>query len=103
MGLKNTLPSFEAVTIDDIRLGTNLTLKTKSAVLTLSDKSLVSHTFLLFAQFGNNSGTFVIEKQININGPIKNHLNCDCFAGRNPNGKRLSILFKFGSDKPSAD
>ena len=97
-----------SVTIDDIRLKSNL--KTNQTLL-FTEKSFFytilgftrSHSYPLddidgFYQF--ISGSYESDRPINITGIDKIHLKCNCIDGSIVNGVREPILYSFALDKP---
>ena len=97
-----------SVTIDDIRLKSNL--KTNQTLL-FTEKSFFytilgftrSHSYPLddidgFYQL--IEGSYKSEKPINITGIDKNHLKCDCIQGSIVNGSREPILYSFALSSP---
>ena len=110
--LKSLLPKEgkENITIDDIRLRSNLTTK---KTMKFTKKSFFS-TLLGFNQshlrpLGDIEGmvqkipgTYGSKKPIYITGIDKIDLNCDCINGSIVNGFREPILFSFVLDKPQA-
>ena len=108
--LKHILPDNVklSVTIDDIRLKSNL--KTKQT-LTVTEKSFF-YTILGFTQSRSYplddidgfyqliAGSYKSDKPINITGIDKLHLKCDCIQGSIVNGKRETILYRFALSSP---
>ena len=108
--LDNLLPNEVKVniTIDDIRLKSNLTT---NRTITITKRSFF-YIILGFTQ--SHSGPFRVmegfvqlipdtyksDKPTNFLGIDKIHLNCDCIQGSIVNGIRESILFSFALDKP---
>ena len=97
-----------SVTIDDIRLKSNL--KTNQTLI-FTEKSFFytilgftrSHSYPLddidgFYQL--IEGSYKSEKPINITGIDKIHLKCDCIQGSIVNGSREPILYSFALSSP---
>ena len=103
--LKDILPKKVKVniTIDDIRLESNL--KTKQTLI-FTEKSFF-YTILGFTRSRSYplddidgfyqliAGSYKSDKPIDITGFDKIHLKCDCIQGSIVNGKREPILFSF--------
>ena len=97
-----------SVTIDDIRLKSNL--KT-SQTLIFTEKSFF-YTILGFTTSRSYplddidgfyqliAGSYKSDKPININGIDKIHLKCDCIQGSIVNGIREPILYSFALSSP---
>ena len=97
-----------SVTIDDIRLKSNLKI---NQTLMFTEKSFF-YTILGFTQsrsyplddIDNHyqiiAGSYKSDKPINITGIDKVHLKCDCIQGSIVNGKREPILFSFALSSP---
>ena len=108
--LKHILPNNVevSVTIDDIRLKSNLKI---IQTLIFTEKSFF-YTILGFTRpqsyplddidgfYQLVEGTYKSEKPINITGNDKFYLKCDCIQGRIVNGVREAILFSFAPDQP---
>ena len=96
------------ITIDDIRLKSNLKINQTSI---FTEKSFF-YTILGFTQSHSYTlddidgfyqlikGSYKSEKPINITGIDKIHLKCDCIQGSIVNGIREPILFSFASSSP---
>ena len=96
------------VTIDDIRLKSNLKI---NQTLIFTNKSFF-YTILGFTQSNQGPlndiegfyqilpGTYQSNKPINITGIDKIHLKCDCIQGSIVNGIREPILFTFALSSP---
>ena len=96
------------VTIDDIRLKSNLKI---NQTLIFTEKSFF-YTILGFTQSHQGSfndiegfyqflpGSYQSSKPISITGIDKFHLKCDCIQGSIINGKREPILFSFALSSP---
>ena len=107
--LKSSLPDEVKVniTIDDIRLRSNLTT---NKTISFTKKSFL-YTLLGFNQshpgpLGDIEGfvqlipgTYKRDKPFNITGNDKIHLKCDCINGSILNGIRDPILYSFALDK----
>ena len=76
-------------------------------------KKKISSTILAFTQshssllndppkryFQKNSGTYEIEKLMNLTGIDEIHFNCECINGSNVNGVREPVLFSFALKNP---
>ena len=97
-----------SVTIDDIRLKSNLKI---NQTLIFTEKSFF-YTILGFTQsrsyplddIDNHyqiiAGSYKSDKPINITGIDKVHLKCDCIQGSIVNGVREPILFSFALSSP---
>ena len=97
-----------SVTIDDIRLKSNL--KTNQTLI-FTEKSFF-YTFLGFTQSRSYplddidgfyqliAGSYKGDKPINITGIDKVHLKCDCIQGSIVNSVRESILYSFALSSP---
>ena len=97
-----------SVTIDDIRLKSNLQI---NQTLIFTEKSFF-YTILGFTQsrsyplddIDNHyqiiAGSYKSDKPINITGIEKIHLKCDCIQGSIVNGKREPILYSFALSSP---
>ena len=108
--LKYILPNNVKVniTIDDIRLKSNLKL---NQTLIFTEKSFF-YTILGFTQSRSYplddidgfyqiiAGSYKSDKPINITGIDKIHLKCDCIQGSIVNGKREPILYSFALSSP---
>ena len=108
--LKHVLPDNVkvSVTIDDIRLKSNLKV---NQTLIFTEKSFF-HTILGFTRSHSYPlddidgfyqilpGSYQSNKPINNTGIDKVHLKCDCVQGSIVNGKREPILFSFGLSSP---
>ena len=108
--LKSLLPDKVKVdiTIDDIRLRSNLTT---NKTIRFTEKSFF-HTILAFTKshsgvlgdidgfFQKIPGTYKREKPYNITGFDENHLRCDCIKRHFVSGARQLILYRFSLDKP---
>ena len=108
--LKHILPDNVKVnvTIDDIRLKSNLKI---NQTLIFTEKSFF-YTKLGFTQsrsyplddidgfFQLVAGSYKVEKPINITGIDKVHLKCDCIQGSIVNGVREPILYSFALSSP---
>ena len=110
--LKSLLPNDVKIniTIDDIRLKSNLTT---NETFRFTEKSFF-YTTLGFTQshlgpLGDNKGFVLVEKfqePIEAIGPLilletkKIHLRCDCINGSIVNGCSEPILFNFALDMP---
>ena len=97
-----------SVTIDDIRLKSNL--KTNQTLI-FTEKSLFytilgftkSRSYPLEDQDGFYqliAGSYTSNRPINITGIDKIHLKCDCIQGSIVNGKREPILYSFALSSP---
>ena len=99
-----------SITIDDIRLKTNLN---NNQNLRFTEKSFIL-TVLCFNQSHSGplndppeayiqkiAGTYKSNKSIDITEFVKIHLNCDCNNGSIVYGIRETILYSFGLDKPT--
>ena len=108
--LKYVLPDFVklSVTIDDIRLKSNLET---NQTLIFTEKSFFftilgftrSRTFPLDDIVGFHqliAGSYKSDKPINITGIDKVHLKCDCIQGSIVNGVREPILYSFAVSSP---
>ena len=96
------------VTIDDIRLKSNLKI---NQTLIFTEKSMFT-TILGFTQSRSYplddidgfyqiiAGSYKSDKPINITGIDKIHLKCDCIQGSIVNGIREPILFSFALSSP---
>ena len=92
------------VTIDDIRLKSNLKI---NQTLIFTKKSFF-YTILGFAQSHSDidgfyqliKGSYKSDKPNNITGIDKIHLKCDCIQGSIVNGIREPILFSFALSSP---
>ena len=96
------------VTIDDIRLKSNLKI---NQTLIFTNKSFF-YTILGFTQsrsyplddiegfYQMIAGSYKSDKPINITGIDKVHLKCDCIQGSIVNGIREPILFSFALSSP---
>ena len=97
-----------SVTIDDIRLKSNLQI---NQTLIFTEKSFF-YTILGFTQSRSYplddidnqyqiiAGSYKSDKPINITGIDKVHLKCDCIQGSIVNGVREPILFSFDLSSP---
>ena len=97
-----------SVTIDDIRLKSNLKI---NQTLIFTKRSFF-YTILGFTQSRSYSlddidnhyqiiaGSYKSDKPINITGIDKIHLKCDCIQGSIVNGKREPILYSFALSSP---
>ena len=97
-----------SVTIDDIRLKSNL--KTNQTLI-FTEKSFF-YTFLGFRRSRSYplddidgfyqliAGSYKSDRPINITGIDKIHLKCDCIQGSIVNGVREPILFSFALSSP---
>ena len=97
-----------SVTIDDIRLKSNL--KTNQTII-FTEKSFF-HTILEFTRSHSYPlddidgfyqlipGSYKGDKPINITGIDKVHLKCDCIQGSIVNGLREPILYSFALSSP---
>ena len=97
-----------SITIDDIRLKSNLRIK---QTLLFTEKSFF-YPKLGFTQSWSYplddidgfyqliAGSYKSDKPINITGIDKVHLKCDCIQGAVVNGIREPILFSFGLSSP---
>ena len=97
-----------SVTIDDIRLKSNLKI---NQTLIFTERSFF-YTILGFTQSRSYplndidshyqivAGSYKSNKPINITGIDKVHLKCDCIQGSIVNGKREPILFSFALSSP---
>ena len=108
--LKYILPDNEkiSVTIDDIRLKSNL--KTNQTLI-FTEKSFF-YTILGFTQSHSYplddidgfyqliAGSYKSDRPINITGIDKIHLKCDCIQGSIVNGIREPILYSFALSSP---
>ena len=108
--LKHILPDNVkiSVTIDDIRLKSNL--KTNQTLI-FTEKSFF-YTILGFTQSRSYplddidgfyqliAGSYKSDKPINITGIDKIHLKCDCIQGSIVNGIRKPILYSFALSSP---
>ena len=108
--LKHILPNNVKVnvTIDDIRLKSNLKI---NQTLLFTEKSFF-YTILGFTQSRSYplddidgfyqiiAGSYKSDKPINITGIDKIHLKCDCTHGSIVNGIRESILYSFALSSP---
>ena len=108
--LKHILPDNVKVnvTIDDIRLKSNLKI---NQTLIFTEKSFF-YTFLGFTQSRSYplddidafyqiiAGSYKSDRLINITGIDKIHLECDCVQGSIVNCKREPILFSFALSSP---
>ena len=108
--LKHILPDNVkiSVTIDDIRLKSNLKI---SQILIFTEKSFL-YTILGFTQSQSYplddidgfyqliAGSYKSDKPINITGIDKYHLKCDCIQGSIINGIREPILYSFALSSP---
>ena len=96
------------VTIDDIRLKSNLKI---NQTLMFTEKSFF-YTILGFTQSRSYplddidgfyqliAGSYKSDRPINITGIDKIHLKCDCIQGSIVNGIREPILYSFALDQP---
>ena len=96
------------VTIDDIRLKSNLKI---NQTLIFTNKSFF-YTILGFTQSRSYplndidgfyqliAGSYKSDRPINITGIDKVHLKCDCIQGSIVNGVREPILYSFGLSSP---
>ena len=96
------------VTIDDIRLKSNLKI---NQILIFTEKSFF-YTILGFTQSRSYplddingfyqliAGSYKSDRPINITGIDKIHLKCDCIQGSIVNGIREPILYSFALDRP---
>ena len=96
------------VTIDDIRLKSNLKI---NQTLLFTEKSFF-YTILGFTQSRSYplddidgfyqiiAGSYKSDRTVNITGIDKVHLKCDCVQGSIINGVRESILFSFALSLP---
>ena len=108
--LKHILPDNVkiSVTIDDIRLKSNLKI---NQTLIFTEKSFF-YTILGFTQSRSYplddidgfyqliAGSYKSDKPINITGIDKIHLKCDCIQGSIVNGIREPILYSFALSSP---
>ena len=108
--LKHILPDNVkvSVTIDDIRLKSNLKIIQN---LIFTEKSFF-YTFLAFTQSRSYplddidgfyqliAGSYKSDRPINITGIDKIHLKCDCIQGSIVNGIREPILYSFALSSP---
>ena len=108
--LKHILPDNVkvSVTIDDIRLKSNLKI---NQTLIFTEKSFF-YTILGFTQSRSYplddidshyqiiAGSYTSDKPINITGIDKIHLKCDCIRGSILNGIREPILYSFALSSP---
>ena len=108
--LKHILPDNVkvSVTIDDIRLKSNLKI---NQTLIFTEKSFF-YTILGFTRSRSYplddidshyqiiAGSYKSDKPINITGIDKIHLKCDCIQGSIVNGTREPILYSFGLSSP---
>ena len=108
--LKHILPNNVkvSITIDDIRLKSNLKIK---QTLIFTEKSFF-YTILGFTQSHSYplddidgfyqliAGSYKSDKPINITGIDEINLKCDCIQGSIVNGKREPILYSFGLSSP---
>ena len=108
--LKHILPDNieESVTIDDIKLKSNLRT---NQTLIFTNKSFF-YSILGFTQshlgplddidgfYQILPGLYKSNKPINITGNDKIHLKCDCIQGSIVNGVREPILYSFGPNSP---
>ena len=108
--LKHILPDNikVSVTIDDIRLKSNLKI---SQTLIFTEKSFF-YTIFGFTQSRSYplddidgfhqliAGSYKSDRPINITGIDKIHLKCDCIQGSIVNGVREPILFSFALSSP---
>ena len=108
--LKHFLPDNVkvSITIDDIRLKSNLKI---NQTLVFTEKSFF-YTILGFNQSRSYllddidgfyqliAGLYKSDRPINITGIDKNHLKCDCIQGSIVNGIRGPILYSFGLSSP---
>ena len=97
-----------SVTIDDIRLKSNLKI---NQTLIFTEKSFF-YTILGFTRSRSYplddidshyqiiAGSYKSDKPINITGIDKIHLKCDCIQGSIVNGIREPILYSFGLSSP---
>ena len=97
-----------SVTIDDIRLKSNLKI---NQTLIFTERSFF-YTILGFTQsrsyplddIDNHyqiiAGSYISDKPINITGIDKVHLKCDCIQGSIVNGIREPILYSFALSSP---
>ena len=97
-----------SVTIDDIRLKSNLKI---NQTLIFTERSFF-YTILGFTQSRSYplddihshyqiiAGSYKSDKPINITGIDKIHLKCDCIQGSIVNGIRESILYSFALSSP---
>ena len=96
------------ITIDDIRLNSNLTTNktdkfTKKSFFSTTLGFTHSHSGELgdierFVQL--IPGTYTSNKPINITGIDKVHLECDCINGSIVNGLRVPVLYSFVLSSP---
>ena len=96
-----------SVTIDDVRLKSNLTNQTSI----FTNKSFF-YTILGFTQshsyplddidgfYHLTAGSYKGNRPINITGVDKIHLKCDCYDGSIVNGAREPILYSFALSLP---
>ena len=114
VGLNNTLKHILSdkvkvnITIDDIRLITNLKA---NQTLIFTEKSFF-YTILNFTRSSSYplddfhgyyqliSGSYKKDKPNNITGIDKIHLKCDCIQGSIVNGTREPILYSFALSSP---
>ena len=108
--LKHILPDNikVSVTIDDVRLKSNL--KTNQTLI--FTEKFFFYTILGFTQSRSYplddidgfyqfiAGSYKSDKQINITGIDKVHLECDCIQGSIVNGVREPILYSFALSSP---
>ena len=108
--LKHILPKNVKVniTIDDIRLKTNLKI---NQTLIFTERSFF-YTILGFTQsrsyplddidghYQIRAGSYKSDRPINITGIDKIHLKCDCIQGSIVNGIREPILYSFALSSP---
>ena len=108
--LKHILPANVkvSITIDDIRLKSNLKI---NQTLIFTNKSFF-YTVLGFTQSHQGplndiegfyqilAGSYKSDKPINTTGIDKIHLNCDCIQGSIVNGIREPILYSFPLSSP---
>ena len=97
-----------SVTIDDIRLKSNL--KTNQTLI-FTEKSFF-YTMLRFTRSHSYplddidgfyqliAGSYKSDRPINFTGIDKIHLKCDCVQGSIVNGKRESVLYSFAFSPP---
>ena len=97
-----------SVTIDDIRLKSNLK---SNQTLIFTEKSFF-YTILSFTRSRSYplddidgyyqliAGSYKSDKPINVTGIDKNHLKCDCIQGSIVNGVRERILYSFALSSP---
>ena len=108
--LKHILPDNVNITIDDIRLKSNLKI---NQTLIFTEKSFF-YIILGFTQSRSYplddidgfyqliSGSYKSDRPVNNTGIDKLHLKCDCINGSIVNGIREPILFSFALSSPPA-